>query len=204
MSTIAIALAGGGPLGGIYEIGACAALSDSINGLRLDHADIYVGVSSGAVVASALANGISPAKLVRILLSDDSGEMFDPATLLRPAFREYADRLTSIPPLAWQSLTYYLAAPWKRSLFESLQGLSKAIPTGLFDNRGVDRTLTQFSLVQAAATIFDSCAADCLWSLPNSIPAIRSPSAARGSMTCLSRRRYRRRPPCPASFPFID
>ncbi|MFM5331885.1 patatin-like phospholipase family protein [Aeromonas veronii] len=144
MSTIAIALAGGGPLGGIYEIGACAALSDSINGLRLDHADIYVGVSSGAVVASALANGISPAKLVRILLSDDSGEMFDPATLLRPAFREYADRLTSIPPLAWQSLTYYLAAPWKRSLFESLQGLSKAIPTGLFDNRGVDRTLTQF------------------------------------------------------------
>ncbi len=70
--------------------------------------------------------------------------MFDPATLLRPAFREYADRLTSIPPLAWQSLTYYLAAPWKRSLFESLQGLSKAIPTGLFDNRGVDRTLTQF------------------------------------------------------------
>lgn len=47
MSTIAIALAGGGPLGGIYEIGACAALSDSISGLRLDHADIYVGVSFG-------------------------------------------------------------------------------------------------------------------------------------------------------------
>ena len=38
----------------------------------------------------------------------------------------------------------YLAAPWKRSLFESLQGLSRAIPTGLFDNRGVDRILTQF------------------------------------------------------------
>ena len=45
MSTVAIALAGGGPLGGIYEIGACAALSDSISGLRLEHADIYVGVS---------------------------------------------------------------------------------------------------------------------------------------------------------------
>ncbi|MGL4504214.1 MAG: patatin-like phospholipase family protein [Aeromonas sobria] len=144
MSTIAIALAGGGPLGGIYEIGACAALSDSIKGLRLEHADIYVGVSSGAVVASALANGISADKLVRILLSDDSGEIFDPATLLRPAFGEYADRLSSIPPLAWQSLGHYLSAPWKHRLFESLQGLSKAIPTGLFDNRGVDRILTQF------------------------------------------------------------
>ncbi|PKQ75989.1 patatin-like phospholipase family protein [Aeromonas sobria] len=144
MSTIAIALAGGGPLGGIYEIGACAALSDSIKGLRLEHADIYVGVSSGAVVASALANGISADKLVRILLSDDSGEIFDPATLLRPAFGEYADRLSTIPPLAWQSLGHYLSAPWKHRLFESLQGLSKAIPTGLFDNRGVDRILTQF------------------------------------------------------------
>ncbi|WP_421235013.1 patatin-like phospholipase family protein [Aeromonas enteropelogenes] len=144
MSTIAMALAGGGPLGGIYEVGACAALSDSIRGLRLEHADIYVGVSSGAVVASALANGISPEKLVRILLSDDAGEIFDPATLLRPAFREYVARLGTIPPLAWQSLTHYLAAPWKHSLFESLQGLAKAIPTGLFDNRGVDRILTQF------------------------------------------------------------
>ena len=144
MSTIAIALAGGGPLGGIYEIGACAALSDSIKGLRLENADMYVGVSSGAVVASALANGISADKLVRILLSDDSSEIFDPATLLRPAFSEYADRLSTLPPLAWQSLSHYLAAPWKHSLFESLQGLTKAIPTGLFDNRGVDRVLTQF------------------------------------------------------------
>ncbi len=86
MSTIAIALAGGGPLGGIYEIGACAALSDSINGLRLDHADIYVGVSSGAVVASALANGISPAKLVRILLSDDSGRCLTRLPCCAPPF----------------------------------------------------------------------------------------------------------------------
>lgn len=143
MSKIAIALAGGGPLGGIYEIGACAALSDSISGLRLEQADIYVGVSSGAVVASALANGISPEKLVRILLSDDAGEIFDPSTLLRPAFREYMTRLSSIPPLALECMLGYLMAPWKRSLFESLQGLSRAIPTGLFDNRGVDRILTE-------------------------------------------------------------
>ncbi|MCF3099569.1 patatin family protein [Aeromonas australiensis] len=144
MSTVAIALAGGGPLGGIYEIGACAALSDSITGLHLEQADIYVGVSSGAVIASALANGFSAEKLVRILLSDDSSDIFDPAPLLRPAFREYMPRLTSIPPLALECMVGYLMAPWKRSLFESLQGLSKAIPTGLFDNRGVDRILTEF------------------------------------------------------------
>ncbi|MBM0511341.1 patatin-like phospholipase family protein [Aeromonas hydrophila] len=144
MSTIAVALAGGGPLGGIYEIGACAALADSIKGLRFEQADIYVGVSSGAVIASALANGISPDKLVRILLSDDTGEFFDPSTLLRPAFGEYFDRLTSLPPLVLTCLADYLSSPWNKSLLGSLQGLSRAIPTGMFDSRGVDRILTQF------------------------------------------------------------
>lgn len=144
MSTIALALAGGGPLGGIYEIGACAALSDSLRGRELEQADIFVGVSAGAVVASALANGISPAKLARILLSNDTGEFFDPSTLLRPAFGEYLGRIGSIPHLLLGALFDYLKSPWKRSLFESLQVLSKAIPTGLFDSRGVDRILTEF------------------------------------------------------------
>ncbi len=58
--------------------------------------------------------------------------------------REYLDRLTSLPPLAWECLADYLSAPWNKSLLGSLQGMSKAIPTGLFDSRGVDRFLTQF------------------------------------------------------------
>ncbi|AZU48034.1 patatin [Aeromonas hydrophila] len=96
------------------------------------------------MIASALANGISPDKLVRILLSDDTGEFFDPSTLLRPAFGEYFDRLTSLPPLVLTCLTDYLSSPWNKSLLGSLQGLSRAIPTGMFDSRGVDRILTQF------------------------------------------------------------
>ncbi len=33
MSKIGVALAGGGPLGGIYEVGACVALEEAIDGL---------------------------------------------------------------------------------------------------------------------------------------------------------------------------
>ena len=70
MSKIGIALAGGGPLGGIYEVGACAALEESIDGLDLAAADVCVGVSAGGFVAAALANGIGPAALVQSLADE--------------------------------------------------------------------------------------------------------------------------------------
>src|SRR6476660_8173148 len=60
---IGLALAGGGPLGGIYEIGALLALSESLDGLEVDDLDAYVGVSSGGFVAAALA---APRRLPRI------------------------------------------------------------------------------------------------------------------------------------------
>ena len=52
-------MAGGGPVGAVYELGALRALEESVDGLRLHHLDVYVGVSAGAFVAASLANGIS-------------------------------------------------------------------------------------------------------------------------------------------------
>ena len=42
---VGIALAGGGPLGGIYEIGALVALEEALRGVKLTECDTYVGVS---------------------------------------------------------------------------------------------------------------------------------------------------------------
>lgn len=141
MSKIGIALAGGGPLGGIYEVGACAALDEAIDGLDLARADVYVGVSAGSFVAAALANGIAPAELARMLLRTDLAQPFDPGLLLRPALREYLARALSIPRLASGALLQYLSDPWRHGLLESFQRLSRAIPTGMFDGRGVDTML---------------------------------------------------------------
>lgn len=141
MSRIGIALAGGGPLGGIYEVGACTALEEAIDGLTMTRAECFVGVSSGSFIASALANGISPEKLAHILLDDDDATVFDPNVLLRPAFREYYSRLLSLPQLAGSSALTWLRDPLHQGLFESFQQLSHAIPTGLFDNRGIDLLL---------------------------------------------------------------
>jgi NTE family protein len=58
---IGLAIAGGGPVGAIYELGALRALDESIKGLKLHEIDVYVGVSSGALIAAGLANRISTA-----------------------------------------------------------------------------------------------------------------------------------------------
>lgn len=141
MPKTGIALAGGGPVGGIYEIGASVALAESIQGLKFTEADIFVGVSSGSLVAACFANGISPERLARILIHNDAEEFFDPEVLMRPAFGEYLQRVLSVPGLLFSATQEYLADPLHHRLFESFQRLSRAIPTGLFDNSGIDRIM---------------------------------------------------------------
>jgi predicted acylesterase/phospholipase RssA len=63
----ALVLAGGGVIGGMYEVGVLAALDDALPGFRANQFDLYVGSSSGSVVTSLMANGIRPRDLYEIL-----------------------------------------------------------------------------------------------------------------------------------------
>lgn len=138
---IGLALAGGGPVGGIYEVGAMAALAEALDGVDFTGFDIYVGVSSGAFISAAVANGLGPAKLARMLVENDTDEVFDPEMLLRPAFGEYLRRALAVPVLFWSSLRQYLSDPWHLRLVEAFQGLSHAIPAGVFNSSGIDQLL---------------------------------------------------------------
>lgn len=138
---IGLALAGGGPVGGIYEVGAMAALAESCKGVDFNHLDIYVGVSSGAFIAANIANGLSPALLAEKLVDTRSDEFFDADLFLRPAFREYLQRLLDVPVLFWSSLREYLSDPWHLNVLEAFQGLSHALPTGIFNGAGIDESL---------------------------------------------------------------
>src|SRR5213592_3367069 len=66
---IALALSGGGVVGGMYEVGALAALEERLNGEGRGF-DMYIGCSAGAVLASLLANGVRAGELYRILDQD--------------------------------------------------------------------------------------------------------------------------------------
>jgi len=139
---IGLALAGGGPLGAIYEIGALAALSESLRGIDLNDADVYVGVSAGGFIAAGLVNGFTPHQMSRLFIEGQrSSDRFDPAILLKPALDEYWRRIASLPPLALHACWSYVTGPG--GAMASLERLGRAIPTGIFSSAEVERYLTR-------------------------------------------------------------
>jgi NTE family protein len=144
---IGLAIAGGGPIGSMYELGALRALDEAFDGLDLTRLDGYVGVSSGAFLAAGLANRIGTAEMCRIFITGDSDDVrFRPETFLRPALFEYLRRASRLPALTldwWRGALsgsndgYAYGTGWS-DLLARFGGL---VPTGLFDNSGVERFL---------------------------------------------------------------
>jgi predicted acylesterase/phospholipase RssA len=139
---IGLAVAGGGPIGGIYEMGALRALDEAIQGLDLTRLDVYVGVSSGAFLAAGLANRIDTAEMCRMFVTDETAEnAFRPEMFLRPAFFEFAKRLGNVPGILGDWLFDWLMRPGAQDWSESLGRIGQALPTGIFDNEGIERYL---------------------------------------------------------------
>ena len=142
-SKIALAMAGGGPLGAIYEIGALTALSEALDGINLNDLDLYIGVSAGGILGAGLANGITPREMCSMFIESDDAAAplqgpfarFDPAALMRPAFGEYWNSSKRLPPLMAKSLWQFVVEKRGREFWRSFQRLSRAIPAGLFSNQ---------------------------------------------------------------------
>ena len=140
---IALALAGGGPLGAIYEIGALCALDEALAGLDFNDLHHYVGVSAGGFIAAGLANGMTPRELCTAFIEDgrDGSEIFDPAWLMVPAYGEFARRGIMLPGLALSAL--WRITLGRRTLTHSLGRLGPGLPTGIFSNDEVDKRLAR-------------------------------------------------------------
>lgn len=141
-SRIGLAIAGGGPVGAMYELGALRALDEACEGLDLTRLDCYVGVSSGAFFAAGLANRMDTAELCRIFITGDSEDVhFQPETFLRPALGEYLERAVSIPRMAARLTRDLWLGRTDSRWSDLLNRLGSLVPTGLFDNREVERFL---------------------------------------------------------------
>ena len=140
---IALALAGGGPLGAIYEIGAMCALEESLNGLNFSKLDHYVGVSAGGFIVAALANGMTPRELCASFIENDSepSETFDPSWLMEPAYSEFVRRGIMLPGLIASALWHVTFG--RKSILTALEQLSPGLPTGVFSNKAVDTQLAR-------------------------------------------------------------
>lgn len=141
---IGLAVAGGGPVGLVYEIGALRALDEALEGIDFNRLDVYVGVSAGAVIAALLANQIPTGSICHAFISNESEEPpLDPQIFLMPAFGEYWRRLSSIPRLFWEACWRYLRNPLDLGFLQSLTRLGRALPAGFFDNEPIHEYLVR-------------------------------------------------------------
>ncbi|MCW5848870.1 MAG: patatin-like phospholipase family protein [Anaerolineae bacterium] len=136
----ALVLAGGGLTGAVYEIGALRAIDDLLVDLDTSRFDIYVGTSAGAMISAFLANGITPAELMRGL---DSQHPRYRGPRRREIFSlnvdEWAERVRDLPRTLLGASSHYLRHWREMRPLDAALSLTEAIPTAFYHNLGLAR-----------------------------------------------------------------
>ena len=140
-SKTALVLGGGGFTGGVYEIGALRALDLLSVNRTVNQFDVYVGTSAGAFVAAAVANGISPEEMMRVLVQQVPTPFPDASisALLRPNYAELLAKSALIPFRLAQVVRRLLRDLGQVSAVDVAVGLAEALPSGLYSGDGVQR-----------------------------------------------------------------
>jgi predicted acylesterase/phospholipase RssA len=136
----ALALAGGGIVGGLYEVGALIAFDTLCENFTACDFDLYVGTSAGAFVAALLANQVTAAQLQEALESDRrtlprlSGSQF--LSLPWRGYVRTVPRLAAALPRVARDLYRH----WQDALvLETLASLLQHLPVGIFSLSGVEQ-----------------------------------------------------------------
>src|ERR1700736_301967 len=98
-SKSALVLGGGGFTGGVYEIGALRALDLLSVNRTVNQFDVYVGTSAGSLIAAAVANGVTPEEMMRVIVQQVPTPFPDARvnSLLRPNYREFVNKGVLLP-----------------------------------------------------------------------------------------------------------
>ena len=138
---VGLALAGGGPLGAIWEIGALCALEEALVGIDFTRMDGYVGISAGGFIAAGLANGMTPRQMCTAFIENEGGDddLIHPSIFVHPAWGEYASRLKRLPALVAESA--WRVAMGTASGVEAIERLGRALPTGVFSTAPIEAHL---------------------------------------------------------------
>ena len=139
---VGLAMAGGVVEGGFYEVGVLCALEEAVAGLAVHALDMYVGVSSGALLCALLANGVGARALSRAIVGEAGPELnLRPEVLFDLDWGAYAKAALRVPGLLAGAAGRLLRRPADESPYAVLAELGAAIPAGLFAGRAVERFL---------------------------------------------------------------
>jgi predicted acylesterase/phospholipase RssA len=139
-SKTALVLGGGGLTGGVYEMGALRALDLLSVNKTVNEFDVYVGTSAGSFVASAVANGVTPEEMMRVIVQQVPTPFPDArvSSLLKPNYREFITRGAMFPLRILQLLRNLARDVGQISAVDVALGLAEALPTGLYSGEGIE------------------------------------------------------------------
>lgn len=142
---VALVLGGGGITGAAYHLGVLNAMNALSEQAGVNDFDIFVGTSSGAVVAACLANGITPEELILANLNEKDATI--PAIgadeIMLPDRRGLARSMLRWPLGVLGALRRYVGHPFTTSLIDGLGALAEGLPPALYTTDGTERYLRQ-------------------------------------------------------------
>lgn len=121
-------------MGAAYEIGCLTALDRLfVPGFNTRRFDIFVGVSAGSVIATLIANRISPNGLFRAIANNEQSAFnFHRRDIYRLDYREILSSCRSLITNLLRIFKNYRRNRWSFSLVDAVHILQEQFPAGLF------------------------------------------------------------------------
>jgi predicted acylesterase/phospholipase RssA len=140
-SKSALVLGGGGFTGGVYEIGALRALDLLSVNRTVNEFDVYVGTSAGAFVAAAVANGVTPEEMMRVIVQQVPTPFPDAriSALLRPNYSEFLAKGVMLPLRLARVVRSLVRDLGQISAVDIAVGIAEAMPSGMYSGEGIER-----------------------------------------------------------------
>jgi predicted acylesterase/phospholipase RssA len=140
-SKTALVLGGGGFTGGVYEIGALRALDLLSVNRTVNQFDVYVGTSAGSFVAAAVANGVTPEEMMRVIVQQVPTPFPDArvSSLLRPNYSEFLAKGLQVPWRLLQLIRTLAQDLRQISAVDFVVGLAEVLPSGLYTGEGIEQ-----------------------------------------------------------------
>jgi NTE family protein len=140
-SKAALVLGGGGFTGGVYEIGALRAIDLLSVNRTVNQFDVYVGTSAGSFVAAAVANGVTPEEMMRVIVQQVPTPFQDArvGSLLRPNYREFVSKGLMLPVRVAAVLRSLIRDLGQITAVDLAIALAEALPSGLYSGEGLER-----------------------------------------------------------------
>ena len=139
-SKSALVLGGGGFTGGVYEMGALRALDLLSVNRTVNQYDVYVGTSAGSFVAAAVANGVTPEEMMRVIVQQVPTPFPDArvSSLLKPNYKQFLTRGAMFPLRLAQLLRQLARDLGEISAVDIALGLAEILPSGLYSGEGIE------------------------------------------------------------------